>query len=125
MKLPYRIAILFAALTLLVVAATITVLPHADAARVTVFHVTPKNLAFNTTQGVNPPVQKITLSNSGKHTIYWRTMSAVSMQSVAIVPEGGKNSSWEEHDRNGRGQREEVGTRAVHSVALAQLVRQQ
>jgi len=90
MKTRYRILSLIAVLALLVVAATITVLPHADAARVTVFHVTPKNLTFNTVQGVNPPVQKITLSNSGKHTIYWRTMSAVSMQPVAIVPSGGK-----------------------------------
>jgi hypothetical protein len=90
MKTRYRIAILFAILVLLVIAATITVLPHADAARVTVFHVTPKNLNFNTVQGVSPPVQKTTLSNSGKHTIYWRTVSDISMQPVGIVPAGGK-----------------------------------
>ncbi len=90
MKLPYRILSIIAVLALLVVAATIMVLPHADAARVTIFHVTPKNLTFNTVQGVNPPVQKITLSNSGKHTIYWRTMSAALMQPVGIVPSGGK-----------------------------------
>jgi hypothetical protein len=89
MKVHYRIVSLLVLLSLAATLAVTTVLPHADAARVTVFHVAPKSLRFYITQGIDAPAQTVTLKNSGKDLIIWLDWNTGLATNVKVEPESG------------------------------------